>query len=287
MRGKLILLAIVALLLGGCASKKPYPYNPKDSFALNTMRAAGAQVIRDNKLPPGDTMLVDVALQGTLGAAGTLSSVANISSGLAGGLWALEGLFSSKKDMECFPFIFGWEPKDGLPDKETLSAINAHLVQATAAAHKNTDWPDGYTPDTISVNSVSTSRFAVNGPVCSGEYLCNYYVGGALPLKKARTPEHLAANQMFSFVSRIPQTTITKKERKLLDFNKFPNVLPDVEFYLEVSKNLPPTYFIYLPPSDGMWPRFSMKKPDGTFDLLRAPVLLNQGKIFLFAKPEA
>lgn len=285
MRGKLILLAMVALLLGGCASKKPYPYNPKDSFALNTMRAAGAQVIKDNKLPPGDTMLVDVALQGTLGAAGTLSSVANISSGLAGGLWALEGLFSSKKNMECFPFIFGWEDKSGLADKEALAKINANLVKATAAAHKNTDWPGGYTPDAISVNAVSTSQFAVNGPSCSGEYRCNYYVGGALALKKARTPENLATKPMFSFVSRIPQTTITKKERKLLDFNKFPNVLPDVEFYLEVSKNLPSTYFIYLPPSDGMWPRFSMKKPDGTFDLLRAPVLLNQGKIFLFAKP--
>ncbi|MDY0251474.1 MAG: hypothetical protein RBR45_15725 [Pseudomonas sp.] len=285
MQGKLIALAMVALLLGGCASKKPYPYNPKDSFALNTMRAAGAKVIKDNKLPPGDTMLVDVALQGTLGTAGTLASVANISSGLAGGLWALEGLFSSKKDMEQYPFIFGWEPKDGLPDKEVFSKINSHLVRSTAAAHENIDWPTGYAPDPITVNAVSTSMFTVSGPACSGEYRCNYFVGGAMAFKKARTPEHLADRPMFAFVSRIPQTTIQKKERKIIDLDKYPDALPDVEFYLEISKNLPATYFIYLPPSDNQRPRFSMKIPDGTFAALRVPVLLNQGKILLFAKP--
>ncbi|WP_320056465.1 hypothetical protein [Desulfuromonas thiophila] len=242
MQGKLIALAMVALLLGGCASKKTYPYNPKDSFALNTMRAAGAKVIKDNKLPPGDTMLVDVALQGTLGAAGSLATVANISSGLAGGLWALDGLFSSKKDMESFPLIFGWEAKGGLTEEQVLEKSTERLRAAFAAAREMTVWPEVFETGEIETKPSGWSSFELNGGLCSGDFFCRYqicrpWLKNNLRLKM-RTPECFTGKERVAVLAGVMGRTIWERNPKIFTHLISPAVLPDVDFFVEMSKQL-------------------------------------------------
>lgn len=291
MQGKLIALAMVALLLGGCASKKPYPYNPKHSFALNTMRAAGALVIRDNKLPPDDTMLVDVALQGTLGAAGSLATVANISSGLAGGLWALEGLFSSKKDMESFPLIFGWEAKGGLTEEQVLEKSTERLRTAFAAAREMTVWPEVFEVGEVELKSLSRSTvsfFKLTGDVCSGDFFCRYQISQPSledkDRQRMRTPECFAGKERVAVLAGVAGRTIWERNPKIFTHLISPAVLPDVDFFVEMSKQLPEEYFIYLPPWDGINGP-SVRRDDGSLTRLMIPILIQQGKIHMFFKP--
>ncbi|MCK9172595.1 MAG: hypothetical protein M0O99_03810 [Desulfuromonas thiophila] len=290
MHGKLIVLAMMALLLGGCASKKPYPYNPKHSFALNTMRAAGALVIKDNKRLPGDTMLVDAAVQGSLGAAGSLATVANISSGLAGGLWALESLFSNKKDMESFPFIFGWEAKGDLSEEQVIEKSTERLRAAFAAAREATVWPDVFEAGDVEIDSTGrfTSSFDLSGDLCSGDFRCCYeFWWTSLEDKdrqRMRTPECFADKERVPILARISDRTIWERNPKIFKHVPQPTVLPDVDFFVELSKQLPEEYFIYLPPWNGINGP-SVRREDGSLTRLMIPILIQQGQIHLFVKP--
>jgi hypothetical protein len=237
-------------------------------------------------------MLVDVALQGTLGAAGTLSSVANISSGLAGGLWALEGLFSSKKDMESFPLIFGWEAKGELSEEQVMEKSAERLQAAFAAAREATDWPEVFEVGEIEISSSgwASSSFGLAGDVCSGDFFCRYQIYYPLLENKIRlnmrTPEGFADKERVPVVAEVRGRTIWKRKPKIFKIDKAPVVLPDVDFFVEMSKQLPEEYFIYLPPGDSI-DGMSVRRSDGSLNRLMIPILIQQGKIHLFIKPRA
>ena len=58
-------------------------------------------------------------------------------------------------------------------------------------------------------------------------------------------------------------------------------LLPELQFYQKVSEHLPPWMYLYIAPG-----RTSYRKEDGTYAWLQAPVILRQGQIHLFIKPE-
>ena len=187
----LAMVVILTLMLGGCA-KKPYVNDPKKSYALNIMKAVGpCPNLRDNKPLPKDTTLAEAAIAGGLGAASSMSTLLNISSGLAGGFSAIDNLLMSKKGFETSNFIFAWT------DRKTLSPVaaktevkeearvkaRAAITEAFDAVIKDFNWPPGYSV-TEDPSGGGYIRSVIGGR-CTTEYQCGYslLLRGGVPIR--------------------------------------------------------------------------------------------------------
>ena len=58
-------------------------------------------------------------------------------------------------------------------------------------------------------------------------------------------------------------------------------LLPELQFYQKVSEHLPTWMYLYIAPG-----RTAYRKDDGTYAWLQAPVILRQGQVALFIKPD-
>lgn len=280
----IFLSMFIFLLVTGCASK-PYVDDPGKSFALNRMKAIGASAdLRDSKEWPQNSKLVDAGIAGGLAAGSSMSSLFNISSGLAGGLWALDSMLSNNDGIEANSIVFTWVEQDGRSADQIRKDTSDTIKKALFAALNNTNWPEE-----VVVSDVTPQwpyQKMLEGGQCKGDFLCGYGIGSTAKPKEVLAPSALGGQKSWLVVSYLSQQSAKRINEKLFSSDRaIPTFLPDFEVYRHLSESLPKGYFVYLAPHQEKTRFVSLRTEQG-FTILRAPVLLDQGNIHLFVKPQ-
>ncbi|MHB1141425.1 MAG: hypothetical protein ACYC1T_06695 [Sulfuricaulis sp.] len=323
-RKSIYIISIVLVVSSGLAScatsPTPYPYNPKQSEALNIARAAKLsdlrdipwdryQKARDKALAKGATLdrptLAGPAISGVATYLSRVQPLAGLGAGTAGTVdFAL--MWLGKPDSASAQSrLIAWMPRDmaRTPDEAQMKMTEL-LSSAIKSAAAETAWPAGMrvVPENIQVQKDPSKRVIivpVSGGKCDDELIrCMYpFFLGNKPPRASRAPELLGGREAYEFTatSSIDSTTWSsegrsyrelstpKREIPALDRVKtWRPVLPDVEFYSAISSHLPKWAYLYLTPADD---RVSIPTEDGQRAFLRFPVILHQGRAMFFIEP--
>lgn len=306
----IIILLAAGLVLSGCAGMtkpKPYVSDPKHSFAWNVAQAGGIEVkdvpwekvqkAREEALAKGAP--VGDSGPSALGAA-TYGVVHGLSTGsfLHGGLGVLSFLSTGGSHKACeFSSVLIWMPKDMAESPEEAGEkIETMVRKAYEKALAETEFPPGYTVSTelqtirVGENLTRTGYF-ISGNECDKKNIVSRYYGIGLPIKQKmfgfekQLPNRVVSpNFVFggdSWICHIPVCGYTFVDKSDFLSKKFPK-FPDLEVFKRTSKNLPKWASIYLSPASYI----SMSDGNGGFKFLKHPLVLNQGKIYLFIEPK-
>lgn len=287
--GKLIILYIAFVSLTGCSilggSKGPrdaYDYDQSKSYALNVMTAASrADRLHDIPKPehftdidPNSKNFQEAFDTAFLGLA--WSSLSALNAGVA-----ILNFGSSSKPKD-FPQVFAWVPStDAKKETEAEKLVENKVITAVRDVFIN----KGY----IAKEDAYPRRYFYLGKHCTGQITddfktkCITNVFGSSWSKGARvSTKYMVKAKIPSFVgvssrgffteSTIPNGYIE------VGIHGFPKGSINItKTYLQLSKKLPKWVYMYLPQ------RKSRTNKEGYPNL---PILINQGKIHYFFKPE-
>lgn len=273
------LLLIVTLMFTGCAMKpKPYHDDPKNSYALNIMRAVGAKQIRDSKPDSATAQGPSVITMAAAGWAGSgSSSPASLGLGsMAGAGLNVLAFATAEKSMESMSFGFGWIPKGNERKEDVISRIKEQAEHALHETLAETTLPQGYS---YTVNQKYPFMVEIDGPECGDKAACKYKFYVDQEMENSFAPETLGGGEAWRFTIIMNPASYAPKAM----FSKEVPLFSDLQIYQRLSSKLPPNFFIYLAPSYASW-MVSMQTEQGMRFLL-APVLLNKGEIHRFIAP--
>lgn len=285
-----IICLLGAALLAGCnsAPKKmelraaPHPngytYQPELSLANNIMHAAGYTAIRDVEIPDRDnTIAGPSALAGLTDVA--ISSYTNFY-GLGGLGSGLVGMFlapSKTPLQEEFNAAIGWIPEKAVPTQSTpmqswLDAGNNAVWTALEKWHPQAELRATLgRPNAAGDNWKSIRLWE---PGCQN---CKPYAGFIF------NPRHY-----HEVVKPTPTPTFVKQQfgrsypvAAGLGFSLPRKQLPTLEFYQDMSSEMPDWSYIYLAAG-----KYAVNI-DGKLVRSTAPVILHKGTIFPFVTPVA
>lgn len=273
------LLLVVTLMFTGCAMKpNPYHDDPKNSYALNIMRARGAKDIKDSKpdsVGNQGPSVLGMAAAGWAGAGS--SSPASLGLGsLAGAGLNVLAFAIPEKTLESSGLCFGWVKKGGESKEAIIPRIKGQLAHAFSKAVEQTPLPAGYS---YQMDSSRLAGVKITGPECGENVYCGYDMNVIDNLIDDFTPETLGGGEGWRF-------TIVMKPasyRPESSFAASKALFNDLQFFQKLSERLPPEVFIYLAPSYGSW-QVSMQTEQG-MRFLKMPVLLNKGELHQFVAP--
>lgn len=313
---------VVSSGLSACATAPaPYPYNPKQSEALNISRAAKLSDLQDipwdrYQQAHDEALAKGVKLDRPSLAGPAISGVATYFShvrplpGLGSGAAATVDtalMWLGKPDSASAQSrLIAWMPRDmARTPQEAQAKMTEILNSAIRSAAAETKWPAGMrvAPEDIQVQKDPSKRVIlvpISGGECESELIrCMYpfFLGNKLP-RASRAPELLGGGDAYEFTagSSIDSATWSsegrsyrelsgpKREIPALDKVKtWRPVLPDVEFYGAISSRLPKWAYLYLTPADD---RVSIPTDDVRRAFLRFPVMLHQGQAMFFIEPD-
>lgn len=273
------LLLLLSLALSGCATKaKPYHDDPKNSYALNIMRARGAQDIRDSKPDSAGGQgpsVIGMAAAGWAGAGSSGPASLGLSSLAGAGLNVL-AFAIPEKTLESSSLCFAWVKKGNESKDEVFSRFEGQVAQAFRRAIEETPLPSGYSYELVHEH---LAHVKIAGPECGDDTKCGYNVYAFKTLKDGFAPDTLGGGEAWRLDLGI--TTASHKPNSVFDPGKA--LFNDLLFYQNLSAGLPPETFIYLAPQQGTY-RISMQTEQG-MRFLQVPVLLNKGEIHRFIAP--
>jgi len=287
--GKLIILVFVITSFTGCAvlgpnssgPRKAYAYDESKSYALNVMTAASrAERLHDMERPENfanvnpDSKL----LSETFDVAYLAMTWSALSA--AGGAFTILSSGSNKKYPKGYPQIFAWIPRSeartGNDAKILVRKLMRDAVQSMLSE-------DGY----LEKDGPYRGRKVYIGEGCSftqGKKACtaSLWINTLEASGQKLSGKFIVSSQIPKFVEIEKKGYFTESIRLNsylgLSFWAFPKNGPSLtERYIEISKKLPKWMFMYLPQ------RTSKENKQGYPNL---PILINQGKIHYFFKPE-
>ena len=272
-----LLLSLCSLVLTGCASVKPYHDNPKNSYALNIMRAYGAKAIRDGKaVPTGELSSLEKTGYVLSGAHMGMSAATNLGLGsrLAGAGLGIAGMFvGTDENEEARSFLFCWMPKGTENAQQIRDLVLSQVLNAWNQASPEVSFPEGYS---LKVHEKYPDQFLVDGPRCNNDdALCNYFFDLLAPAKESYFPESLGGELGWKVKISFFSASLFEGRVKTAFF-------PDLELYTALSRHLPGNYFIYLAPSTSI-AAISMQTDQGP-RFLGVPLLLNKGVAHSFVQ---
>lgn len=278
------LLLLLALPLSGCAAKVkppilPYHDDPKNSYALNIMRARGAKVIQDSK--PDSAVgkgpsVIGMAVAGWAGAGSSSPASLGLGSIAGAGLNILALTSSSNAPAEAFGLGFGWVKKSDESMDAIVPRIKELAVKAFRETMEETPLPPGYSYE---ISQDRAAQAIISGPECGEKAECGYSLIFATRLIDTFLPDSLGSSEAWRYTISLPSASYVPKS----SFKPYVAFFDDLGFYQRLSAKLPPETFIYLAPSYGSW-AISMQTEQGV-QFLREPLLLNKGEIHRFIDP--
>ena len=316
-----IALAVSSALTACVTAPAAYPYNPKQSEALNIARAAKLsdlrdipwdryQKARDEALAKGVKLdrpsLAGPAISGAATYFSNVRPLPGLGSGTAATVDAALMWLGKPDSASAKSQLIAWMPRDmARTPEEAQTRMTEILSSAIRSAAAETKWPTGkrVAPENIQVQKDPSKRVIlvpISGGECDSELIrCMYpfFLGNKLP-RASLAPELLGGNEAYEFTatSSIDSATWSsegrsyrelsapKREVPALDKVKtWHPVLPDVEFYSAISSRLPKWAYLYLTPADD---RVSIPTEDGQRAFLRFPVMLHQGQAMFFIEPD-
>lgn len=268
-----LFLALCAMALTGCAGVKPYHDNPENSYALNIMRAYGAQEIRDGEaVPDGELSNFERAGYVFSGAHMGLSAGSNLGlGGLAGSGLGIAGMFvGTGKSLESFPFGFCWIPEEAGNAEQVKALVQQQILAAWDKTKDEVALPEGYSfrPDAKYPHQIH-----VDGPECV-DASCKYSFSTTKG-EPSYFPDTLGGALGWKVRVSLGLGSMRNGGSKTAFF-------PDLQIYSAMSRNLPESCFVYLAPSSAT-AAVSMQTEQGP-QFLGVPVLLNQGDVHAFVK---
>lgn len=271
-----LMILLLALCLGGCASPKPYVSNPKMSEAQNIIKAAGMVHNLDIVAPDNGSLATNVAgaVTHSMSHGGSLLA----SAGLRGGVSFLGGLVLGSRDPEAYSKIVAWMPKEmATSPEEAKGKMDSMLSAALWDALKETPFPDGYSPN----KTAGTDTFLIEGNGCvnkPNQGVCRYAFTVSAP-EVLPAPDFLNGGESWAWTLHkwpIGLSPATFSGDRKPHF-------PDYQVYEKMSAKLPEWVYIYLAPSFASW-RVSVERPGGTYGFLSMPVVLNKGNTLYFLR---
>lgn len=300
---KLLLLGMsfVSLLLAtGCASieklgiKSPdedhfsqsYQTDSTKSFALNVMSAAGrVGMLRDIKKPDNFDISPNHGAYGTL-----------VETALIAGAWtALNGVgqlvsvatIGRDRVASDYPQVFAWVPKNLVGTKEGAEdLLLKELIDSVKSHYKVNGYVERTSIPTIDGGFFEAKNCSPVG-VKAKNYDCtvqfNVYshlniLNGERSIKKqmvlTKSPSFEKPGDSFFTFSGVPRGYASISD----PFPKQNDLGTKTERFIGYSKELPSWVYIYLPQ------RTSSKNEE---DYPNLPILINQGNVHYFFKPEA
>ena len=299
----LVFLIIAGALLGGCASK-PYESNPKYSFALNVMKAAGSTEIKDSKSEEDATKIRDggPTVVGTVGY-GIIGALSNPGSGLGIGS-VMDGLLhggaglavANPEAPENYPHLYAWMPKEmASSPEEAMAKMEVLLADALSKALKEVEFPEEYVVGEVTTdhpNYLYSVVAEVKGGDCgsAGELICRYRLpkNTEYTPEIIKTPDFLAHNGALSWDLRKGFSVGDSSFYSVSKPGAVPEArFPDLAVYTRMTAHLPDWVFMYFSPRKikaGESFMISVRTENG-FAPLGKSVVLNKGQIHLFVKP--
>jgi len=303
MRVFLLLIVGAALLLGGCASKGPYVSDPKKSFALNVLTAAGATEIKD--IPrekyeaaiaqgkatgqiDGDVNLVSAAAVGGAMGLANPGAMMGLSSILEGGAFFLWDVLSQQRAPEATSAIFAWIPKElSATPEEARVHMNNLIFTALEKAALEVELPSGFVPGKVrEFNNTGLYGFSIKGGECNQNRKCDFLVFNSTKLPiKTTAPDFLGGGDAWGMTYKLGGSSMLGQgsfvEVKHPDYSQriLPK-FPEFEIFLKMSHYLPDYIYIYLAPQNS---RNHISTSNGNF--LKTPVILSEGALHLPVRP--
>lgn len=286
---------ISAALLSGCATTpEPYESDPGDSRALSVMKAAGFTALEDVPAPSGDAVLSDLggAYSGlAYGISGAALDALRFKS-LGAGLLDFGTIFSGpdEDDLARMSWLIAWVPASEASDAARAKAHLHDLVQAAlhdvireaeiathVAAVK--EFPaEGNAYQGAQYIQQPGRRYVLSAPVCEQSSVqCEIHVTtSGSRLNNAFAPDFLGGGSAYFGLAQIRPSVV--RDEFLARYNEA--AFNELDLYLRLSEKLPEWVYLYFGPK-----RLSAPDGKGDFMLLPYPLVMNQGKVFLFVKP--
>lgn len=312
----LFVLSLVIIGMTGCApkmsppspyAKKGYTSNPQKSFARNVIKSAGLDDIKDISSEEMSKAFDGKARSENLGASifATLNYISDLNQlGLATlplSFFSWNYVFGSKKaDQRAYPKVYAWMPKAlAETPEEAIDIMRQILLNNLRKGLNDVEFSPPYkveaTPVELlprvskSIEMAKQEVFKVYGGKCGDKkdhikchYGFNYMIQAFMDKKifhpyPGISPDFLGAKDVWAFTAR----SIFRFYRSFSLKKGEPDPsLPDLKVYQATSKYLPEWIYIYLPNSQKSHLILANGQP------LPMPVVLNQGKIHLFVKPD-
>lgn len=281
---KLIIFLVVAIFASGCAAKKPYEFDPGKSYALNVMRAGGANYIKDiprEKFEEhGEAALAGRVRGNESGLGGTL--LATWSGGLLFGAsyWAV-----GEKAPESRSAIMAWMPIDEASNEEAAYLKVATLIgSALEDAILEIGLPEGYFLERV---QAVPPAYKVLGNDCSQDKVfCGFEVTRLI----GKASNYPTKGHAPDFLGGGPAWVFSFEKNNYLPFGfgtfrkgEFLAKFPDFEIFQRMSAKLPRWVAVYLAPV-GAHSHVSFYN-NGSYIFLDYPVILHEGKNLEFIGP--
>lgn len=265
-------------ILGACASTPPAPFNPQESKALNIARAAGIDAKLKDVEVPKDTVnnITDSAGFGfAMAASGYKAPIPGFSPNQMAGMNFTAWLLAPEAD-SARNSMFAW-----VPETEANGKPVDHLADLLLEAASKGAKDMGYTPkQTIAKGGTDKSGVGVylmdgDGSTCQnkGEF-STCWIGFALrdPDKESDAPSFVGTsgdNWFFDPSANVYSRFVFLKDNQGLN---------ELELLVATSKYLPEWVYFYAAPN---------KIKFNSEESLKIPVIINQGKVLYFVRPEA
>ena len=256
-RGVRCLVAVVLLLVAGCAGRElsKYDPSPEEPLPVSVLKAGG-------KWPLPGVSSGDFAK-----AAGLTAAIASppIGGSVTGGALDVLGNLAERR-AHPMSFVLYFAPKTAFPTSD--GAWEAQLVEIRhiterELARRRVDavlWEPGLPYKMV--------QYRLSGDGCDrAEWYCQVEVSQPLEPASGYGPAHLGGYPAWTGVMPIAKGKVTSGE------SRWEASLPDLDFWRSVSGRLPKWFFVYLQP--GM----ASVKEGGRYRFLRRPVLLTRGNV--------
>jgi len=285
---KLMGLVVMAAVVSGCAAKElPPGYKSLSghSYAGNVILAAGASRSLDTeggRLKTVDGSDIPFATAGGIIGALSPSTIFGMSA-LAEGMLTFGMMASSgPKAPERGSKVFAWMPLEMAADASVAKEIYKKILfEAMQTALSEVNLPDG-----LRVVPTGERSFPIRGEseCATRKDRCGYnFYEPELP-DLSNAPDFVNVDG--------PVWAFTFREHSASGLNGLSYQsgrdikarFPDLEVYVRMSKHLPAWAYIYLAPPSS-FNLISAEDQNGILKWLAGPVLLNQGKQFIFITP--
>lgn len=272
------LIAILAFAgITGCASAPPTPtFDPADSKALNIMKAAGMSAKLEDVKVPKDTITSITDAKGygfAMAASGYASPLSGFTAGQMAGLNLASWLLAPTADTARVSF-FAWMPENIGGDKpdDKMAEI---LLEAGKKAVKEM----GYEPlPDIADGGKDKSGIGIYFRNGDGN-VCRDINQGSNCWITFATRDPIKLTNAKSFVNESSNVWFFDPSANVYShyiFSRENTGLNELDVLVKVSKYAPPWVYFYVAPN---------KVKLNEKDMVKIPLLLNQGNILYFIKP--
>jgi hypothetical protein len=223
--------------------------------------------------------------------AGGLSGMQN--AGITAGLLLLNGLTKNPNEGRMIDhaiLYFAWVPKKEKTQEEAEQWMRDVLLQAFSNAAKSTEMQKPYALSEAQSKtfgkSVVSAYVGVSGGACDLDNIyCRFGAGMTVDVQGTEAPTFLDFGDSWlivtSGIDEIYEGRFTEGKPE----NYQPPKFETLEFYGNVSRNLPGNIFMAIPGKNEYMPPQKLRGADGKIHEVTRPLLLNQGEVFLFQSP--